>query len=577
MSHVRQPRRHPTRTAPMRWRVAQALMVWPLIQAPAAQARDASAPRLVQWSSAASPAAAAPAPATGVRASAVGRAASARPEAAWVAVPIPAHVAEPPSPAPRPRSGRFVFSTPVPDRPLPQAAPLGETAPAANPSGAPAVRAVRTSSQVVPRVPGSFSGAPVRAVLSRAVADALASSPSVRQAEAQWQAAQYDVDQARGQRWPQVQVGAASPTATFGAEAADTANDPFGTLNVTTPVFDWGHLSSTIDSRSQTAVAAQAELEQGRQQVAYDTATALMDFDRNRQSLLLTQAYIDRLDELVSMLRRIVQSDPGRGSELTQARARRLQAVTNGDQIRTRMNDARIQFTKLVGPGFRIPETLDWRSQSMALGDALARGAEHPSLRQARAESQAALKLAQAVGAQRLPQINWVVSGTTQKDNFGNRQPWSTGLMLQWNAFQGGSASASERAAYERANASEQRARDAERDLEYSLRSQTEQRDAAKRRSTDYDTLVVETDRVRKAYYDQWFHLGKRSLLDVLTAESDHYNNRVARLNTRFEAYAADLRIRADSATLLGWLFGAPPGGADLAAGPVQARPGRSL
>jgi len=405
----------------------------------------------------------------------------------------------------------------------------------------------------------STPGKSARLVLEGAVQRALASSPAVRQAEANWHAAQFDVDEVKGQRWPQVQVGVSSPSATFGggSDVSDSSTDGYGAVSVTTPIFDWGRLSRTIDSRSQTSLAVEAALAQSRQQIAYDTSSALLEFDRNRKALALTQAYTERLDKLVSMLARIVQSDPGRGSELTQARARRLQALTSGDQIRTQMNEARIQFTKLVGAAFPIPPQLDWTLSPLPLADALAGAADHPSLRQARAEAQAAQEQAKAVGAQRLPQLNWVVSKSTQKDNFGNGQPWSTGLMLQWNAFQGGSASASERAAYERANASDQRARDAERDLEYKLRSSAEQRDAASGRAIQFDHLVIETDQVRKAYYDQWFHLGKRTLLDVLTAESDHHNNQLAQVNTQYEAYKADLEMRADSATILSWLFGA--------------------
>ncbi|PIF75037.1 hypothetical protein CLU95_2177 [Variovorax sp. 54] len=50
---------------------------------------------------------------------------------------------------------------------------------------------------------------------------------------------------------------------------------------------------------------------------------------------------------------------------------------------------------------------------------------------------------------------------------------------------------------------------------------------------------------------------GKRTLLDVLTAENDHYSNQAAQVTTRFDAEAADLRMRADSAMLLDWLRGA--------------------
>jgi len=505
------------RPLPLPLGLAQALLMWPLMHCAGAQAQPASpvaahTPRLVDWS----------APA----------AKQARANEAQQP-----HAAAPTAP--------FAFVTPSASVRAASAAPAPAPAPRSRPL---ATRKVAQSD--------TQDAQSARMVLGQAVQRALAASPAVRQAEATWQASRFDVDEARGRRWPQVQVGAASPSATYGNEVSEYTKKGYGTLNVTTPLYDWGRIGSTIDSRTHAASASEAALAQARQQVGYDTASALLEFDRNRRIMVLTQAYIERLDSFVSMLARIVQSDAGRGSELTQARARRLQAITSRDQTSIRMAEARIRLVKLVGPEFAIAPRIDWESAPLPLAQALVSGAEHPSLRQARAESQAARDQAKAVGAQRYPQLNWVIAKSTQRDNFGNSLPWSTGLAVQWNAFEGGSASASERAAYARANASEQRARDAERDLEYRLRTAAEQRDAASRRATEFDSLVLETDKVRKAYFDQWFHLGKRTLLDVLTAESDHYNNRVAGVNTRFEAYTASIEMRADSATLMAWLFG---------------------
>jgi adhesin transport system outer membrane protein len=93
------------------------------------------------------------------------------------------------------------------------------------------------------------------------------------------------------------------------------------------------------------------------------------------------------------------------------------------------------------------------------------------------------------------------------------------------------------------------------------LRAAASQRDAALSRANEYTALIRDSDQVRSAFFDQWYHLGKRTLLDVLIAESDHYTHQIAQVNNRFDGLAADLRIRADAAILLPWLFGtADPG-----------------
>jgi adhesin transport system outer membrane protein len=299
---------------------------------------------------------------------------------------------------------------------------------------------------------------------------------------------------------------------------------------------------------------------QVRQQVAYDTVNALIELRRNQQAMVLSDAYVGRMTQLVEMLGEIVKSDRGRDSELVQARGRRLQALATRDLVAARMREVEINLAKLVGEEVKLPPQLAWRTPVVDVQEALLAAPEHPALRQARAEAKAADLYAKSVHASRYPQLNWVVSKSTQQDTYGNIQPWSTGLSVQWNAFQGGSAAAAERAAFGRAQAGEEKAMAATRDLEYRLRTSAQQRDAALSRAEEYTPLIKDSDRVRKIFYEQWYHLGRRTLLDVLIAENDHYNNQIAQVNSRYDGEAADLRIRADAAILLPWL-GAGEGG----------------
>jgi outer membrane protein TolC len=59
---------------------------------------------------------------------------------------------------------------------------------------------------------------------------------------------------------------------------------------------------------------------------------------------------------------------------------------------------------------------------------------------------------------------------------------------------------------------------------------------------------------VRKQFFEQWYHLNRRTLVDVLLAESDFYNNQVSEVSTQFDAYQAILKIRLNNGTLEQWL-----------------------
>jgi outer membrane protein, adhesin transport system len=393
-----------------------------------------------------------------------------------------------------------------------------------------------------------------RGYLENMVRKALALSPDVNAAKANWHAAEYDVEQAKGQRWPQVQLGGNSPSLTFGHGTNDSANNPIGTVSVAMPLFDWGRIGHTIDSRAETSGASYQQFVQAQQKVAFDTVSALTELRRNRVLLAQSDAYVKRMDELVDMLSEIVKSDAGRGSELTQARARRLQALSSRDLVLAKLGEIQVSLAKLVGAPVELPPELQWDMPAFKLSKALSASQGNPSVLQARAEAKAASLYAQSIRDSRWPQLNWVVQKTTQQDAYGNTQPWATGLSLQWNAFSGGSLRAQERAADARAGAGEERANAAARDLEYTLRTSAEQRDMAAARAQQYDDVIRESDKVRKMFYDQWYHLGKRTLLDVLIAESEHYSNQVAQTNSRFDGEASNVRIYADSGTLLRWL-----------------------
>jgi adhesin transport system outer membrane protein len=390
------------------------------------------------------------------------------------------------------------------------------------------------------------------AYLREMVNTALRISPEMKQADANWQAAKGDVDQAKGARWPQVQISASSKTLQSGK--SDYGNDGSTTVQMVTPVYDFGAISHTIDSRKNTAKAQEEAKGQAEVSVAYNTAAAVVELAHQQQALEISDRYVARMRELVSMLSKIAEVDPGRSSEVVQARSRLLQAETSRNLVQSKLKETQTTLAKLVGSDVVIPANAKWDWVPMPVDQALSLLPEQPALRQARWEKEAALSNADSVKSSRMPKLNWVVGRSTGSNMLDNKEPWSTGLAVEWNAFSGGSASAAQRAAYARASAAEQKMEATRRESEYLIRNLAEQRDLAVSRVDDYKSLLVESDRVRKMFYDQWYHLGKRTLLDVLIAENEYYSTQIAASDTYYSAKSNDLRIRAETSGLLGWL-----------------------
>jgi|SRR5471032_184181 len=398
----------------------------------------------------------------------------------------------------------------------------------------------------------------LKEIFHRAVQAAAERSPKVQRAHAELAAADADIDEAKGQRYPQIDLGTTAGSKKFGSGSENSEGTSSGiNLNVVTPVYDWGRIRNTIESRSHLSTAATAAIDAELESSAFDVTNTLVELGKQRIIVDLSQQYVDRMDELVKMLAGIVAVDKGRSSELTQAKARLLQAQAARDSADTRARDAEINLRKLVGERpIMIPRTKEWNIRLANLDHLLSMTEDHPVINQAKAQTESAEAQAKVVRSSSLPQLNWVVTKSTAEDSLGREQPWETHLAVTWGAFRGGSTRASERAALQRAEASRQEVEQQRLDLEYRIRTANHEAKTFLERAELYRDLTVESDGIRVAFYEQWYHLGKRTLLDVLSAESDHYGNRISEVTNRFDGYQAILRQYAGAGALAGWLRG---------------------
>jgi adhesin transport system outer membrane protein len=397
-----------------------------------------------------------------------------------------------------------------------------------------------------------------RAFLRQMVSLALTHSPEIRSSEADVLAAGYQVDQTKGQRWPQVQLGIATPLSNQGSSNTTRNNtkisDTSGSISVTTPIYDWGKISNQIDSAEEGVNAAVSSQNYTKEQLAYSTISELMNLSRYQENRAVALAYVGRMKQLADMLEQITAADKGRASEFTQAKAKLLSARASLDDIEHQVSSSRIKLVRLLGIEPNIPANISWQDSVMPSSMALAALNKNPNLLKLQAQVKAAEYDAESIQAANLPQLNWVVSKNTAKDINGDETGWYTGLNVQWNAFSGGSQKAAQMAARAKANGAQQQYEVAYRDLEYQINSMIQTRDSSFMRADDFDRLSVETDRVRKMFYDQWYNLGKRTLLDVLTAENDHFNNQLSAINNRYDGYISNINVIASAAMLLSWV-----------------------
>ncbi|MDY7579886.1 TolC family protein [Herbaspirillum sp. RTI4] len=391
--------------------------------------------------------------------------------------------------------------------------------------------------------------------IAQAVQAALNRSPDIEQAAASQRAAQQELDNARWNRWPKLQAQAGSGAYRLGGQSQrrDTSKPNLG-LSVSTTVFDWGRTGHDIDSREHTMFAAGENLRHNQERTALLTTVALIQMGKHRQLSAVADAYAARMSELVNMLSDIVAVDRGRASELVQARAKLLQALTERDTVAAQSIEWEIKLRQLTGAAAaEVPLQEHWPLSPPPIADTLSWMAGSPQVMQAVQEEQAARAQAHAQRAAAWPQLNWVVGKQYENDAYGQRTPWQTQLTLTYT-LQGGSSLAAAAAAVERSAAAAAHKERVLLDLEIQVRTAHAKAVASLARVADYVQMGAQTDQVRRMYFEQWHHLGRRSLLEVLTAESEHHHALTSSVHSRFEAYLAIIDMHAGAGRLLSWI-----------------------
>lgn len=413
---------------------------------------------------------------------------------------------------------------------------------------------VKSASQVsTERVEqGGYS---LKNVLATALKLAVERSPSLKQANAELGAANADIREAEGQRWPQVDVNANSRSASFGGRKDETPQSVG--LNMTTNVFDWGRTEKTIDSQKAMGEAASQKYLVNLEVLAQDVSNAIVEKEKARRASIISQQYVERMKKLVGMLESIVMTDRGRASELVQAQARLMEAEASRDNWLAKERDTEIKLRKLIGDAaVNMPQNIQWTLPQAELDRLLAMVKNHPALLQAEAEAKATRLQSEAMRAGEKPQLNWVVTKSVGHNEYGRQDPWQTMVTVSWPLFRGGSAKAAREAATLRAEAGYQNKENQQMELEFEARAAVQDAQTLLARANLYTGLIKETDAVKSAFFDQWYHLGRRTLLDVLIAESDYNNNRINEVSYRFDSYLAVLKAYGSTGMLSRWLLG---------------------
>jgi len=412
----------------------------------------------------------------------------------------------------------------------------------------------------------SVSVAPPRAaevqLLQQLAGLALMRNPQLRDSESAWYAARMDTEEVKGSRWPRLDVTATSKAKMLGT-------NPYGTnppgrvgLMLTLNLFDGGKTGKQISAKEYQEQVTHARYLQVREQTIFDTATVYLQISKFRKLVALHQQNVERLTALVDKMDQIVRVIAGRRSELTQAMSRLLQAKENRAAAEAKLGEYKVQLLKLIGQeNLSLIATggvphIDLISPENGFETAKK---SHPTLQGAKAEHLSLNDTATAIRRGNYwPTLDFQVSKLSGTDIMGFTDPGQAYINMKWNLFQGFSGRAQEKAVLERANAAQEKYEQALLDIEYKLNSAWTDYQNQHERVDSLRALATNTEQVRNDYYIQWESLGKRSLLEVLTAENEHISTLVNLVSSEHDEQLALAKLRFESGTLANWLFDTP-------------------
>lgn len=383
--------------------------------------------------------------------------------------------------------------------------------------------------------------APARQVLGDLVGDALRRSQALGAAQLLTEAAQSDIDEARAAKSLQASLGlsagpAATNTAGYTEKAAMQAR---GSLTASQLLYDGGRSDAMVDWRTALAESARLGQLNQQEQVAVNTVALALERSRWRMQVQVWAQYARKMGCLADALELIVKSDRGRASELVQARKSLQQAELQMTQAQSQLRQTEVRLSRFVGDALHGTQGLaSVLLQVPDLPQVQADAENSFEIAQLGAQATAAERYAAAAAAANKPQLSWSITGAKSTATGGNvtasssSKSTSVGIGLSLNVpLLAPGVAASSDSARKRAQAAALQRADALEARRFRVAEVHEQTLSAFDRARRVAATLKDSELVRNYTLQQWQQLGRRSLFDVMSAESEHYNLRISYVN----------------------------------------------
>lgn len=391
-----------------------------------------------------------------------------------------------------------------------------------------------------------------RRQLLAALGEMLDQHPDIQQARAALQAAGYDIDTAKGERWPSFQIGTDS-----GSIETPRGRESYNALNAEARLnlLDAGAISAGIRS-AEASEQAQLQVMHGtRQNVLLEALTALLELQRHERKAGIAAESADIVGQLARIEERRAQLGAVGRNDLRQAASRQASARAQQLAMESLRQEAQARFARYFRftpqpqrlPALQVPGQWLPANEAQAQQAAEANSAELRELDGAIAAAQAEVDRAKA---ERFPTVQAVVSHAYDPEGVLSNDGTRYGVELNWNFGNGFELRDRVRKALTELQSQQSAQEGVRRQVQEAASAGYSRVRAGRARAAELASAVAEAEAAfqgRRRLHEA----GRGNLSQVLDAQLDLQNLLLEQADALYDLQLAELQLARTTGQLL--------------------------
>lgn len=363
--------------------------------------------------------------------------------------------------------------------------------------------------------------------IATAVKSAVNWHPAINQQVSKLQEQVQKVDVAKAKYYPQVNAGMNNG---YSNTYSDSGYSPSLVVSVSQMLYDFGKVSSSVRAADAAVAQQQAMVMLNIDQVAHDTAGAVVQLQGYQKLVKIAQAQVDSLKHIGDLIRQRNDAGATSLSDVVQTDTRVEGAQATLIQYQAALERWKATLATYLGLG-SITSVTESVPQVMDAACAVSKIDYRtvPAVLAALAQATQAQAQVDNATAQMLPTISLEPQVTHYlNDNYANsavlnKTQYSAWVKVEMPIYQGGALTASREAAQQTLSAANAGIRNAQLDASQKLSASRDEAVNLKQSIAIQRRQQLLGEQTRALYQDQYLQLGTRPLLDLLNVDQEIY------------------------------------------------------